>query len=67
MPLDYSVGALSGAIRLVLKMADKHHITGKPVEVMRQVNRIFVLSGIILDLFAGSGSTLVVAAMDGSQ
>jgi site-specific DNA-methyltransferase (adenine-specific) len=67
MPTDRGVGVLPGVIRQVVKTADKHHITGKPLEVMRQVNRICVPSGIILDPFAGSGSTLVAAAMDGYQ
>jgi site-specific DNA-methyltransferase (adenine-specific) len=46
-------------------MADKHHITGKPTDLMRQLVRICEPSGIILDPFAGSGSTLVAAMMEG--
>ncbi|GAC1328552.1 MAG: hypothetical protein NVSMB28_25500 [Collimonas sp.] len=65
MSLDRGVGVLPGAIRQVVKTGDKHHLTGKPTEVMRQVNRICVPSGTILDPFAGSGSTLVAATMDG--
>lgn len=67
MPLDRGVGVLPGAIRQVVKTADKHHLTGKPTEVMRQINRICVPSGTILDPFAGSGSTLVAAALDGYE
>ena len=67
MPLERGVGVLPGAYRQVVKNADKHHMTGKPVELMRQVNRICVPGGTILDPFAGSGSTLVAAALDDYQ
>lgn len=65
MPLKRDVGVLPGAIRQIVKQADKHHITGKPTEVMRHFNRICTPGGVILDPFAGSGSTLAAAQMDG--
>ncbi|MEC3887094.1 DNA methyltransferase [Xanthomonas campestris] len=43
----------------------KHHMAGKPVGLMRQVARICEAGGRILDPFAGSGTTLVEAQMEG--
>lgn len=56
---------LHGLIRCRVDHADKHHITGKPVEAMRKANAICSPGGIILDPFAGSGSTGVAALRDG--
>ena len=67
MPFKRDVGVLPGAIRQVIKQSDRHHITGKPIEVMQHFNQICQPNGIILDPFAGSGSTLVAAKMDGYQ
>lgn len=65
MPQDRGVGVLPGVYRQVVKAADKHHMTGKPTDLMRQIIRICEPSGVILDPFAGSGSTLVAATMEG--
>jgi site-specific DNA-methyltransferase (adenine-specific) len=59
------VGCLPGVFRCYLKQSDKHHVTGKPTEVMRAVNRICVPGGVILDPFCGSGTTGVAAVRDG--
>lgn len=40
-------------------------MAGKPVGLMRQVVRICEAGGRILDPFAGSGTTLVAAQMEG--
>lgn len=40
-------------------------MAGKPVGLMRQVARICEAGGRILDPFAGSGTTLVEAQMEG--
>ncbi len=64
MPLKRDVGVLPGVVRQVIKPADKFHLTGKPVAVMRHINQICRPGGLILDPFAGSGSTLVAAQMD---
>lgn len=45
--------------------ADKHHLTGKPTALMRQLVRICETGGQILDPFAGSGTTLVAAGLEG--
>lgn len=65
MPLKRDVGVIPGVVRQVIKAGDKFHLTGKPVEVMCHINRICLPAGVILDPFAGSGSTLVAAQLDG--
>jgi site-specific DNA-methyltransferase (adenine-specific) len=61
------VGVLPGLIRCSVKRDDKHHITGKPTEVMRQLVRIAPPGGIVLDPFAGSGTTIVAALQEGRR
>lgn len=67
MPLDRKVPVLPGVIREPIRKADKHHMTGKPTDLMRQVVRICEPGGRILDPFAGSGTTLVAAALEGYE
>ncbi|AOY62082.1 MULTISPECIES: DNA-methyltransferase [Xanthomonas] len=65
MPLDRRAPVLPGVIRESVRKADKHHLTGKPTELMRQLVRICEAGGRILDPFAGSGTTLVAAELEG--
>ncbi|MBB5878856.1 site-specific DNA-methyltransferase (adenine-specific) [Xanthomonas arboricola] len=65
MPLDRRAPVLPGVIRESVRKADKHHLTGKPTQLMRQLVRICESGGRILDPFAGSGTTLVAAADEG--
>ncbi|CAD7726620.1 Modification methylase DpnIIB [Xanthomonas hydrangeae] len=67
MPLDRRAPVLPGVIRESVRKADKHHLTGKPTELMRQLVRICEAGGRILDPFAGSGTTLVAADLEGFQ
>ncbi|WP_338338891.1 DNA-methyltransferase [Xanthomonas euvesicatoria] len=67
MPLDRRAPVLPGVIRESVRKADKHHLTGKPTELMRQLVRICEVGGRVLDPFAGSGTTLVAAAIEGFQ
>jgi site-specific DNA-methyltransferase (adenine-specific) len=64
---DEEVGCLWGVIREPVRMADKHHVTGKPRVVMQQLVRICPPSGIVLDPFAGSGTTGVAALLEGRR
>lgn len=57
---------LPGVFRVVVKPADKFHIAGKPTELMAQLLGI-VRTGVVLDPFAGSGSTLVAAKQLGLE
>lgn len=43
----------------------RHHITQKPVEVMRQLVQVAPPGGLVLDPFAGSGTTGVAALAEG--
>lgn len=61
------VGCLPGVITGAVPRDDKHHITGKPVEVMRELVRIAPPGGLILDPFAGSGTTGVAALVEGRR
>ncbi len=44
---------------------DREHQTQKPVGVMRQLLRVVPKGGLVLDPFAGSGTTGVACALDG--
>ncbi|MCF5954059.1 site-specific DNA-methyltransferase [Xanthomonas perforans] len=65
MPLDRRAPVLPGVVRTPVLKADKHHLTGKPTELMRQLVRICESGGRVLDPFAGSGTTLVAAELEG--
>lgn len=65
MPLGRRAPVLPGVIRESVRKADKHHMTGKPTDLMRQLVRICEEGGRILDPFAGSGTTLVAAEREG--
>jgi len=69
MPTSRKAPVLPGVIRVGVRQADKHHMTGKPTELMRQLVKICERdetgSGLILDPFAGSGTTLVAATQEG--
>ncbi|MBB4755487.1 adenine methyltransferase [Xanthomonas arboricola] len=67
MPLERRAPVLPGVIRESVRKADKHHLTGKPTELMRQLVRICESGGRVLDPFAGSGTTLVAAQLEGLE
>jgi site-specific DNA-methyltransferase (adenine-specific) len=50
-----------------VKQADKHHITGKPTPLMRDLMRCVPPGGLILDPFAGSGTTGKAADLEGRR
>jgi len=67
MPPREDVGYLPGYHIESIRKADKHHLTGKPTALMRQVVQICPPGGVILDPFAGSGTTGVAALQEGRR
>lgn len=67
MPPRSDVGCLDGVIREAVVVAEKLHITGKPVGVMRELVKVCPPDGIVLDPFAGSGTTGVAALIEGRR
>lgn len=62
-----AVGVLPGVFRVPVRADDKHHQTGKPTALMQEVVRIAPPGGVILDPFAGSGTTGVAALLTGRR
>ena len=67
MPPCEAVGYLPGYHVESIRQKDKHHVTGKPTELMRAIVRVCPPGGVILDPFAGSGTTGVAALMEGRR
>jgi len=61
MPLERAAPCLPGVFQARVTQDDKHHITGKPTELMRELLGVVEPGGVVLDPFAGSGTTLVAA------
>jgi site-specific DNA-methyltransferase (adenine-specific) len=60
------VGVLPGVLTYTQpQQAARVHQTQKPLDLMRQIVRITAPGGTILDPFAGSGTTLLAAALEG--
>lgn len=60
-------GPYPGCIAATVRQADKHHLTGKPTSLMRELVRPVAPGGLILDPFAGSSSTGVAALLEGRR
>jgi site-specific DNA-methyltransferase (adenine-specific) len=60
-------GPFAGCIKVPVLQADKFHLTGKPTALMRELCRPVPPGGVILDPFAGSGSTGVAAVQEGRR
>lgn len=60
-------GPWPGCFTVPVKHGDKHHMTGKPTPLMRELVRVAPPGGLILDPFAGSGTTPVAAAEEGRR
>lgn len=65
--IDKAVGVLPGCFRHFVKKADRFHLTGKPTPLMEDVVKICRPQGVVLDPFAGSGTTLVAALSQGRR
>lgn len=58
-------GCYPGSYSVPVVQADKWHPTGKPTRLMRDLMRCVKPGDAVLDPFAGSGTTLVAAALEG--
>lgn len=58
---------LPDSIEVPVRQDDKHHLTGKPTDLMRRLVVVAPLGGLILDPFAGSGTTGVAAIQEGRR
>ena len=66
-PMAIEGPALPGCFRQHHGQSDRHHQTGKPTPLMRELTTICKPGGLILDPFAGSGTTLVGALQSGRR
>ncbi|MBS0205690.1 MAG: site-specific DNA-methyltransferase [Planctomycetes bacterium] len=57
-------GPFPGCIQCLIDRKDKHHLTGKPTALMRQLVKVVPEGSKILDPFAGSGTTLLAAQLE---
>jgi site-specific DNA-methyltransferase (adenine-specific) len=60
-------GPFDGCVHASVRQADKFHLTGKPTALMRELARPVPPGGIVLDPFAGSGTTGVAAILSGRR
>lgn len=58
-------GPWPGCFRVAVKQSDKHHLTGKPTELMERLLEHVPPGGRVLDPIAGSGTTLVASIRRG--
>ena len=66
MPVDRNAPVLPGVFRQGMPSFNKRiHQTEKPLEVMRDIVKIVEPGGIILDPFAGAGTTVLAAKLEG--
>lgn len=66
MPRDRKAPVLPGVFRQAMpSFAKRSHQTEKPLEVMREMVKIVEPGGIILDPFAGAGTTVEAARLEG--
>jgi site-specific DNA-methyltransferase (adenine-specific) len=58
---------LPGCFNETVKQDDKHHQTGKPTRLMRDLVKLCPPGGLIFDGFAGSGTTAKAAILEGRR
>jgi site-specific DNA-methyltransferase (adenine-specific) len=66
-PAATHAGPFPGCYHVPIDLKDKHHLTGKPTLLMRELVKIVPPGESILDPFAGSGTTLVAALQEGRR
>ena len=58
-------GPWPGCYQINVKQNDKHHMTGKPTPLMRELVQCCPPGGTVLDPFMGSGTTGVACKLEG--
>lgn len=58
-------GPFAGSYSIRVSQPDKHHMTGKPTQLMQQLVQCVPPGGLTFDPFCGSGTTLVASALEG--
>ena len=64
-PKATHAGPYPGCVKHPVLQSDKHHMTGKPTPLMRDLVQCVVPGGVVLDPFAGSGTTGVACQQTG--
>jgi site-specific DNA-methyltransferase (adenine-specific) len=67
MPTTRIAGVLPGCFRHPVLQRDKHHMTGKPSALVREVVAICAPNSVVLDPFAGSATTGTAALAEGHR
>lgn len=60
-------GPFDGCYDISVKQTDKHHMTGKPTDLLRELVKVAPVGGTVLDPFSGSATTGVAAALEGRR
>jgi len=63
----HHAGPFPGCVFAPVLPGDKHHQTGKPTKLLRELVRTVPADSLILDPFAGSATTLVAAKLEGRR
>jgi len=66
-PRAQHAGPYPGCFDFPVKQSDKFHLTGKPTLLMEELVKIVPEGCVILDPFAGSGTTCVAALKNNRQ
>lgn len=60
-------GPFDGCYQEKVLQSDKHHMTGKPTELLRKIVQCVPPGGVVVDPFMGSGTTGVAALLEGRK
>ena len=66
MPVNRPVGCLPGVFRYA-NPQNRTHVTEKPLQLMRDLVKICVPGGRILDPFCGAGPTVLASRLEGYE
>ena len=66
-PRPLTGATFPGLYSASVRADDKHHLTGKPTALMRELVQIVPPGGLVLDPFAGSFTTAVACAQEGRR